>query len=206
MCVNVNGSRSSDVPVRSGVPQGSVLGPILFLLYVNYLPSHIKNMCKIFADDLKLYLKIRAVTVASLAIGVSSCQRDIDRIQSVAASWGLYFNICKCKGLRFHRRNIDWKPLGALDRYYLDGREIEMVTSHKDLGILIDTSLRFHLHIRSIAAKASGLVSNLLKSTLSRSPYFMISILKTHIRPLLEFASPVWFTGFNEDIRLLESV
>ena len=206
MYVNVNGSRSSEVLVRSGVPQGSVLGPILFLIYVNYLPSHIKNMCKIFADDLKLYLKIRSVSVASLAIGVSSCQRDIDVIRCVAASWGLHFNITKCKGMRFHRRNIDWKPLGALDRYYLGGKEIEMVSSHKDLGILIDSSLRFHLHIRSIAAKASGLVSNFLKSTLSRSKNFMISILKSHIRPLLEFASPVWFTGYNEDIRILESV
>ena len=129
MYVNVNGSRSSEVLVRSGVPQGSVLGPILFLIYVNYLPSYIKNMCKVFADDLKLYLKIRTISVASLAIGVSSCQRDIDLIRRVAASWGLYFNISKCKGMRFHRRTINWKPLDALDRYYLDGKEIEMVSS-----------------------------------------------------------------------------
>ena len=81
-----------------------------------------------------------------------------------------------------------------------------MVSSHKDLGIVIDSSLRFHPHIRSIAAKASGMVSNFLKSTISRSRKFILSILKTHIRPLLEFSSPVWHTGYSEDSKLLESV
>ena len=91
-------------------------------------------------------------------------------------------------------------------RYYLDGSEIELVTSHRDLGVLVDMSLRFHLHIRSIAAKASGIVSNSLKSTICRSPDFMMSIFIAHIRPLLEFSSSVWFTDFTEDMRQLESV
>lgn len=81
-----------------------------------------------------------------------------------------------------------------------------MVTSHKDLGVTIDSSLRFHLHIRSIVNKASGLSTNLLRSTLCRSPDFMISLYKTHIRPLLEYSSCAWNTGYIGDLRLLESV
>ena len=206
MYVSVGGSKSSSTRVISGVPQGSVLGPLLFLIHVNYLPSYIRNLCKIFADDLKLYLKIRAATITSLAVGVSSCQRDIDIIVRVAESWGLFFNISKCVGMRFHRRWVDWDTLGALNRYYLKGQEIKFVTSHKDLGVVIDPSLRFHLHVRSVAAKASGIASNFLRSTLSRSPGFMLSILKAHIRPLLEFSSPVWNTGFIGDLRALEQV
>ena len=81
-----------------------------------------------------------------------------------------------------------------------------MVSSHKDLGILVDTSPRFHQHIRCIAAKASGLSANFLKSTICRSPKFMLSLFTSHIRPLLEFSSSVWFTNFVEDMRLLEAV
>ena len=206
MFVSVGDSKSSRSPVRSGVPQGSVLGPLLFLVHVNFIPNYIRNRCKIFADDLKLYLKIRALTIATLAVDITSCQRDIDMVAAVAESWGLFFNIHKCFGLRFHRRLVDWDELGALDRYYIKGSEIQMVSSHKDLGVFIDTSLRFHIHIRSIASKASGMVSNYLKSTLCRSRKFMLSILKTHIRPLMEFCSSVWCTNYLEDLRLLESV
>ena len=88
----------------------------------------------------------------------------------------------------------------------LTAKRLKWSRLHKDLGILLDSSRFFHLHTRSIACKASGLISSFLKSTLCRSQKFMISILKSHIRPLLEFASPVWFTGYNDDIRLLESV
>ena len=81
-----------------------------------------------------------------------------------------------------------------------------MVPSHKDLGVLVDLPLGFHLHIRSVIAKASGLASNFLKSTVSRSRTFMLTILKSHLRPIIEFASPVWATYFIEDLRALEAV
>ena len=204
--VAVGDACSSDVEVTSGVPQGSVLGPLLFLIHINFLPSYIRNNCKIFADDLKLYLKIRSVSIASLAIGVTSCQRDIDRIVLVAKSWGLAFNESKCVAMRLHRRNLEWDELGAINRYYMNGKEITLVSSHKDLGVIVDSSLRFHIHIRSIAAKAAGMVSNFLRSTICRSRSFMTSIFKTHIRPLLEFASSLWYTGYLEDVRLLEGI
>ena len=86
MYVSVGGAKSTSTEVTSGVPQGSVLGPLLFLIHVNFLPSYIRNRCKIFADDLKLYLKIRAFSIASFGRGISSCQRDIDRIVLVAES------------------------------------------------------------------------------------------------------------------------
>ena len=108
--------------------------------------------------------------------------------------------------IRFHRGAVAWQEIGALAHYTLTDQTISVVTSHKDLGVTIDSSLRFHLHIRSIVNKASGLSANLLRSTLCRSPDFMVSLYKTHIRPLLEYSSCAWNTGYIGDLRMLESV
>ncbi len=78
--------------------------------------------------------------------------------------------------------------------------------SATDLGLLVDGSLKFHLHIRKIANKAGGIVSNLLKSTVNREISFMISLYLTHIRPVIEFSSVVWHTGYEGDLGLLEGV
>ena len=90
--------------------------------------------------------------------------------------------------------------------YCLDGEPIGMVESHKDLGVLIDTSLKFHRHIRSITNKAAALSNNLLRTTLCRDPDFMKTLFIAHIRPHLEFCSSLWNTGYIGDLRLLESV
>ncbi len=206
MYVSVSGVHSRIKRVMSGVPQGTVAGPILFLVYVNHLPTHILNNCKIFADDLKIYLSFSSSSPMSLAIGTSSCQRDVDTICSVAGSWGLDLNKDKCRVLRFQRGSVEWENIGVLSSYSLLGQTIPMVTSHKDLGVTVDTTLRFHIHIRGIVNKASGLSVNFLRSTLCRSRNFMLTLLTTHIRPLLEFSSCVWNTGFSGDLRLLESV
>ena len=206
MWVTVGGQHSTTRNVLSGVPQGSVLGPLLFLIYVNYLPESITNRCKLFADDLKIYLKITSDHCHSLAVDLSSCQRDIDRICQVAGSWGLKLNAEKCVVLRFQRGTVTWDDVGPLSTYTINGELINSVYSHKDLGVTVDTSLRFHLHIRQIVNKAAALSSNFLKVTLCRSEKFMKNLLTSHLRPLLEFASPVWNTGYLGDLRLLESV
>ena len=80
------------------------------------------------------------------------------------------------------------------------------MTSQTDLGIIVDDTLKFHEHAQNTTRKAGGVAHNLLKSTVCRSPVFMIYLLKTHIRPILEYASVVWNTGYVQDRRKLESV
>lgn len=81
-----------------------------------------------------------------------------------------------------------------------------MVDSHTDLGVLVDSSLKFHLHILKTAQKAGGLAQNILKATVCRSPEFMLAIFSSHIRPLLEYCSCLWHTGYTGDVKMLESV
>lgn len=205
MCVAVSGNRSSTRQVLSGVPQGSVLGPLLFLIYVNNVPSEISCKCKIFADDLKLYLNIRHRSILELLCDVSKCQRDINSIVTTAESWGLRLNSDKCVVLRFKGTNKNWEALDPYSDYYIKNSQIKFVQTHADLGLTIDISLKFHDHIRNITRKANGLASNLLKSTLNRTPDFMVQVYKTHIRPLTEFSSCAWFTEYVGDLKLLES-
>ncbi|KAK3857056.1 hypothetical protein Pcinc_036668 [Petrolisthes cinctipes] len=206
MRVSVSGVFSASRPVLSGVPQGSVLGPLLFLIYINHIPSYIRSKCKFFADDLKLYMKIRHNATHPLAVDLSSLQKDIDNISRVAASWGLNFNPNKCVVIRCQRGSVDWTAVGSLQHYHLDNSDLSLADNHRDLGILVDNTLKFHAHIRATVNKAAGLANNLLKSTLCRSSDFMVTILKSHIRPILEFGSTVWNTGYLGDLRLLESV
>ena len=180
-------------------------GPLLFLAHINFLPSYIHSKCKFFADDMKIYLKLLRDSCSSLAVDTSTCQRDIDTVHKVADSWGLHFNLNKCAVLRCQRGSTDWNDIGPLQHYHMDNIELSIEPTHKDLGITVDSTLKFHSHISITVKKAAGLANNLLKSTLCRNKDFLITLFKTHIRPLLEFGSTVWNTGYSGDLRLLES-
>ena len=149
---------------------------------------------------------ITSASCHSLAVDLSSCQRDIDQICEVAGSWGLKLNAEKCVVLRFQRGFVTWNDVDSLSRYNINGELIKIVNSHKNLGVTVNTSLRFHIHIRQIVNKVAALSSNFLKATSCRFETFMKSLLMSHLHPLLEFASPVWNTSYLGDLCLLESV
>lgn len=201
MHVSVSGYPSDSRQVLSGVPQGSVLGPLLFLIYINYIASEITCRYAMFADDLKLYLHLS--TTQDPTAPSPELQHNIDTLCTTSESWGLEFSPSKCFHLRFSRHLT---PPVRNNYYYLSHSPIETVSSHGDLGVTVDTNLKFHTYIRNTVAKAGGVATNLLKSTVCRSANFMSSIFSTDIRPLLEFASPIWNTGFTYDLKLLESV
>lgn len=108
--------------------------------------------------------------------------------------------------MRFARGFGEWNELDPLFLYYLDGVQLRFVESHRDLGVTVDTRLRFHQHVREVVGKAAGLAINLLRSTVRRSSPFMLSLFVMHIRPILDYCSTVWNTGYIGDVKLLESV
>ena len=182
MSVSVKGTLSTPRAVGSGVPQGSVLGPLLFLIFVNHIAVNLSCCYKIFADDLKIYMRIRYASVANYTFDVNLCQTDIITLQHTASSWGLNLNHDKCTVLRFRRKSHVIPP----PCYCINGAVIRVVHSHPDLGLLVDCDLKFHLHVTSTVQKAAALAQNLIKSTVCRTPEFMISLFRSHIRPILE--------------------
>ena len=100
--VAVNGKQSNPTPVRSGIPQGSVLGPVLFLVYVNDLPESVKCDIKLFADDAKLYASSKQGNSQH-----SQMQADLQSLANWSATWLLPFNVKKCKILYLGTGNIE---------------------------------------------------------------------------------------------------
>lgn len=97
-------------------------------------------------------------------------------------------------------------PYTGLSPYSMSGERLSFVESHTDLGVVIERDLKFHSHIRRKVGVAGGLTSNFLSCTLNRNADFLLSIYKAHIRPILDYASPLWNLEYIGDLKLLEKV
>ena len=118
--VLLNGVKSDNIPVSSGVPQGSVLGPILFLAYINDLPEQVKSNVRLFADDTALYLTF------SKSLTPSILQQDLQHLESWEKAWDMEFNPSKCQVIHITRSH---RP--AQNKYYLHGVLLEAVPAAK---------------------------------------------------------------------------
>ena len=202
MQVTVMGAASDWHRVRSGVPQGSVLGPILFLIYVNHVVHNLQCNYKIFADDIKLY-----VSGASNdpTVGHPGLQSDIATLVATSASWGLVMNVDKCVCIRFGPKTMNSCSVGE-SPYQINSARIKFSAGHSDLGVKVDGKLKFHDHIRSTANVCNALSTNIFSSTLCRQTNFILTTYKSLIRPKLEYGSAIWNLGYLGDLRSLERV
>ena len=150
--VRIENQCSSWTPVKSGVPQGSVLGPTLFVIFINDLPEVVESMCHLFADDAKVFSSV------SSSEDNTRIQGDVDKLTEWARKWQLPFNVDKCKSLHIGKNNRKYI-------YAMNGRELEQVNEEKDLGILIDNELKFHKHTAAVIKKANsilGMIKNVI--------------------------------------------
>ena len=131
--VSVDSELSDWMYVKSGIPQGSVLGPILFVVFINDLPRVIKNCCKLFADDAKTYSAIQSKD------DTVSLQNDINSLVEWSTLWQLSFNIEKCKCMHVGRKS-------TAHSYQMNDHILENVKEEKDLGAIIGNRLKFHTH------------------------------------------------------------
>ena len=202
MRVKVAGALSKSISVISGVPQGSVLGPLLFIIYVNFVVSDINCYYKVFADDVKLYLVLDRENLVQMS---PVFQQDIDTLVNTSASWGLNMNGNKCVAMRFCPSSSDIQVSGV-SPYKIGQEYIAFVQSHSDLGITVDRALKFHSHIIKKVAMLNGLTNNFLTCTLCRDSEFLMNLYISHIRPHLEYGSSLWNLGYLGDSRLIERV
>ena len=200
MYVGVGGTRSRSVAVKSGVPQGSVLGPLLFLIYVNWIATGLNCKYYAFADDFKLLL---SYSRSNPNTSRANLQRDLNKLHETSVSWNLNLNRDKCVVMRFGRGSAASEEL---ESYTLDGAQLQIVTLYKDLGVWIEPSLKFHKHLEVITGRASSLVGQLLRGTICRSKEFMVTVFVAHVRPLLEYCSVLWNVGYMQDTKKLESI
>ena len=147
--VVVNGTTSQAIPVISGVPQGSVLGPLLFLIYIDTIPTlHLSegNKLSLYADDILLY-KIISSTEDYVHL-----QYDIDQVYGWSAANLMTFNASKCKCMLVSRRRNTNNP-----QMYLNNHQLENVQCYKYLGLLLSSDLSWSHHIQSTCTKARKL-------------------------------------------------
>ena len=145
--VLVNGKASNWHKVTSGIPQGSVLGPVLFVLYINDLPEIIKSKCFMFADDTKVYRIILGLEDVALM------QEDITSLQGWSDKWLLRFHPKKCKAMAIGKSKYE-------PEYVLNGEEesckLEIISDEKDIGVYVDTKLNFRKHMQAMVNKANS--------------------------------------------------
>ena len=142
----LDGQTSDPVPVLSGVPQGSVLGPVLFLIFINDLPKNIRSSVRLFADDYVLYRNIESKMDCQIL------QDDLNIHAQWEADWQMKFNVAKCHSTRVTRYSLD-KHI-QFD-YTLHQQRLEQVQSAKYLGLTITDDLEWGQHILEISAKAT---------------------------------------------------
>jgi hypothetical protein len=183
--VRVNGNLSQSSFVKSGIPLGSVLGPVLFIIFINGLPDHIRSQGYLFLDDTKVF-KIGELPTTE---GNDALQQDLDTQQHWSENWLLKFHPDKCKRLRISRSTEDKRvrPV-ALKGREENGNAITMpFTSEKDLGLIIDNGLKFDMHINAVINKANR-VMGIIRDTFQRLEADIFKLLfTTLVRPILEY-------------------
>ena len=195
-CVIVNGKTSPPTQVTSGVPQGSVLGPLLFLLYINDLPESLncpKTSIRLFADDAILFRPIECASDSLLL------QDQLCRVAAWAESWQLRFNANKCT-------STSVEPVRFSHIYNYCGTSLISSQSFLYLGILVSSTLNFNEHINRIIRKANGTLFMLMRTLKNTSPNVKRTAYYSVCRPLLEYASEIWSPHFDYSIQDLESI
>lgn len=190
-----NGSVSSQCEVESGVPQGTVLGPLLFLVYINDLPDSVCSSTRLFADDCLLYRRITSEQDAK------TVQDDLDKLQKWENDWQMSFNPDKCEVLR-----VTLKRKPTITNYFIHGKCLETVKSAKYLGLNIDSKLTFNNHVDTIAKKANKTRAFIARTTKRCPQQVKAEAYKTYVRPLLEYSASVWDPHTQNSIQQLEAV
>ena len=191
--VVVNGSYSGWSPVTSGVPQGSVLGPLLFIIYINDLDVGLVSKLSKFADDTKIGIN------AADPDQVRDLQGDLQRIGDWSETWQMPFNVDKCSVLHVGSRN-------PVANYTLLGAPIRPTEEQKDLGVLITQDLKFSKQCIAAERRANKILGYIKRIFQYRNRKVVLQLYNSLVRPLLEYAVQFWSPTLRADVERLERV
>ena len=194
--VLVNGSKSREEIVRSGVPQGTVLGPLLFIIYINDITEVIKHCSiKIFADDSKLIKSINNIDDKKLM------DVDIKAVMEWAKNNKMELNKTKFQLLQ-HGNKPEFKTPYNID----ETTKIEKSKHVKDLGVTVSEDMSFDQHITNITKEAKRYAGWIFRIFDSRSPEIVLLLYNTYVRPRLEYSSPLWSPFQKKHLVQIESI
>ena len=199
--VKVHGSFSKWYCVESGIPQGSILGPLLFLIYINDLPDICSNLpdsikIYVFADDTKVYNTITS------DMNQNDLQTVIDKIKDWCDRWLLPLNVSKCC-------HMSYKDKINTDYHICDSNTIntiQKVEYHKDLGVLFDLQLTFKDHIQQKINKAYSIIGLIKRNFIHMNSNTFVLLYKALVRPHVEYANSVWSPYRKSDILAIEKI
>jgi ribonucleases P/MRP protein subunit RPP40 len=193
--VVLNGHESSWEEVLSRVPQGSVLRPLLFLIFINDLDAAVSlaELLLKFADDTKVARVIRSDEDRA------GWQRALERLMDWSEAWGMRFNVKKCKVMHLGRNNNK-------NKYVMGGSKLEVTREEKDLGVIISDSLKPSAQCAKAAKTAQTMLGQITRAFQYRDRKTFMQLYKQYVRPHLEFPVQAWAPWQQGDVELLEKV
>ena len=192
MSVVVEGETSQEATVDSGVPQGTVLGPLLFLCHINDLPECVSSQVRLFADDCLLYRPIRSLQ------DQITLQQDLSHLETWASNWGMRFNAKKCYVLSIKNRSSYF--------YKLNNHILQSVPKNPYLGLMISNDLKWTTHISNICSKASSTLGFLRRNLRHCSTSCRKNAYISLVRSTLEYGAVIWDPYTKADIDKLERI
>lgn len=191
--VIVNGVPSDWTAVRSGVPQGSVLGPLLFVMYINDLDLGLSSKVSKFADDTKLGID------AADPESVRALQGDLTAIGEWSTVWQMPFNLDKCHVLHVGTAN-------QAENYSLLGLDLSSVNQERDLGVVIKADLKSSAQCIAAEQKAQKILGYIKRVFRYRNKRTVLALYRALVRPLLEYGAQFWSPVRRVDVERLEKV
>lgn len=195
--VSVNGFQSNTFSVSSGVPQGSHLGPLFFIIYINDIAKCFHHtMFLLYADDLKIYRPIRELD------DCLKIQADLNRLSEYCDRNSVFLNITKCCFITFTKNIYTWEY-----PYNINNSVLKKVDHIKDLGVILDTKWLFQEHFNKIISESNkmlGFINRICRDF--RNPKTLISLYFAFVHSKLSFASIIWNPQYVTYINRLEAV
>ncbi len=197
---------SDTVQVTSSVPQGSVLGPLLFLLYINDVCNVVENEVnisgsiqevnvKLFADDIKIYADVPVHNHN----GQNVLNDILYRVTDWANTWQLKLSVKKCAVMCMGKNNPKFD-------YTINGISLDNVSTFRDLGIMVSSDLKQSVHCRTISAKAMRVTGLIFRAFGTKKFETLLRAYVTYVRPIVESCTPVWSPHLKKDILCIERV
>ena len=193
MKVVVDGESSTECDVLSGVPQGTVLGPLLFLVHINDLPDSVTSKVRLFADDCLLYRKVTSTA------DQEEIQKDLKRLETWAETWGMKFNAKKCYILSISNK-------GRNKFYELNSYILKHVENNPYLGLIISKDLKWNAHIDQISKKASSTLGFIQRNLSKCKPQCKKTAYISLVRSTLEYGATIWDPHQENNIYKLEKI